>query len=96
MSYEAEQIAVYLDRFVPIYRDGKEINPIPENVAITVYCERSDDCGFIENITHDQMGIEELIAKSWILQDDLDSLLSGMPTASNNGFNLTPPVDGAS
>jgi len=89
MSYTAEQISVFLNKFTPIYQNGEEINKIPDGVKITVYCDDFDESGFVENITHDQMGMEELIAKSWILQSELENLLSVMPTASNNIINQT-------
>jgi len=70
----------FIDKFTPIYSEGKEENPMPENTKLTVYCEGNniEDRGFIENVTTDEMGLEALIAKSWIKQSDLDTLLSNL------------------
>ena len=89
IDYTADQVYTFISRFTPIYEHGKVTNPIPDGVKITVFCEGREESGFVENITHDEMGIEKLIAKSWILQSELDDLLSALPTASNNEFKLT-------
>lgn len=64
----------HLDKFTPIYHEGQEVNPIPEDVKVTIFCEGSDDEGFLEDIYRKDGGITLLIAKSWILQTDLDQL----------------------
>ena len=49
MAYKeltAEQIVDHIDDFIEIYENGKEINPIPKNVKVTVYCESSNEEGF--------------------------------------------------
>jgi hypothetical protein len=56
---------------------GSEINPIPENVKITVWIsDGGDNEGFAVDVNRDDLGLEELIAKKWILQSDLDLLLT--------------------
>lgn len=71
----AEQINKYIGHFKPIYENGKEINPMPKNTKITVWCdnEQGDD-GFAYDTTTLDMGINCFIAKSWILQSDLEKL----------------------
>ena len=71
MEWTAEQINVHIDKFLPI-----ETNPIPPNTLVTVWCKAEDlsDSGFADNITVEEMGLELLIAESWILQSDLDTL----------------------
>lgn len=74
MELTAEQIQKHIKKFNPIYHDGKEINPIPDGVKVTVWCKSRDEEGFISNVRKDEMGIELFIAKKWILEDDLQSL----------------------
>lgn len=62
------------DKFTPIYKDGKEVNPVPEKVKVTVYCEGTNESGYLTNIFSDEGGFEMLIAKSWILEKDLRAL----------------------
>lgn len=79
MAYKeltAEQIVDHIDDFIEIYENGKEINPIPKNVKVTVYCESSNEEGFACNVTTDEMGLEALIAKSWIREEKLQDLCS--------------------
>lgn len=79
LDLTSEQIVKHLDKFTQIYQDGKKINPIPDNVAVTVYCNGGDDSenvGFCCNCTTDEMGLELLIAKSWILEDELQELFN--------------------
>ena len=74
----AEQINKFIDKFINIYDDeGNEINPIPEDKKVTVYCEGTNlgDRGFIENSLKSKLGFEALIAKSWILHKDLKQLV---------------------
>lgn len=72
----AEQINIYIDKFLPIYTNGREGNPIPENVKITVWHESLDgeESGFSFNTTKAEMGLEIFIAKSWIRQSELEFL----------------------
>lgn len=74
----AEEISKYIDHFIPIYDDkGREINPMPKNAKITVWCSSSEGVeeGFSYNTTVYDMGLNYFIAKSWILQEELEKLL---------------------
>lgn len=70
----------YLDKFTDIYPKDKNAdglcleNKIPENVKLTVYCEGSEDSGFLINVTSEELGLEELIAKKWIIHSELEEL----------------------
>lgn len=77
MELTAEQIYKHIKKFTPIYKDGKEINPIPKNRKVTVWCEANSDEGFVCNVTADEMGIVAFIAKSWIYEDELQALCGG-------------------
>jgi hypothetical protein len=68
------QISKYLDKFTPIYINGKEVNPIPENTKVTVWCVGVNEEGFLTNVTKDKMGIPLFIAKRWILEEELQKL----------------------
>ena len=76
----ADQIHKYHHLFTDIYsRDEKgkiidEVNPIPEDVLLTVYIEGNnfDDIGYLYNMKSIDIGIDILIAKKWILQSDLE------------------------
>lgn len=72
------QINSHLDQFVDIYdADGSEVNPIPDNVKITVWIsDGRDNEGFAVDVFGHHLGLEELIAKKWILQSRLDQLLT--------------------
>ena len=60
-----------LDKFTPIYNEGEEINPIPKNIRITVYCESATDRGLLVGVFKKDIGIEILVAKSWIYHSEL-------------------------
>lgn len=47
------------------------INDIPDKVKLTVYCEINGDDGFLVNLYKDELGIDALIARKWILHSDL-------------------------
>lgn len=70
----------HLDKFTDIYPKDKNAdgsrweNKMPDNVKLTVYCEGSHDEGFLMNMTSDELGLEALIAKKWILHSDLEAL----------------------
>ena len=73
---EAEEINKYIEYFIPIYNEnGEQINPMPENTKITVWCDdgRGED-GFAYNTTTLDLGLNAFIAKSWILQSELERL----------------------
>ena len=75
MEYTAEQIYQHIDSFT----DFKESKP-KDTDTITVYVETNNGNGFIKNILYDDLGLEELVSKKWILQSELDTLL----TPTNN------------
>ena len=65
----------HLDKFTDIYpKDKKEENKMPEKVKLTVYCKGSNDEGFSINMTSDELGLEALIAKKWIIHSELEAL----------------------
>ena len=75
---QAEQINQYIKHFTTIYPEGTDkVNDMPSGVKLTVYCEGLSDknIGFAENVTTAELGLEILIAKSWILQSELDRLV---------------------
>lgn len=73
----AEQINQFIDYFKDIYDEkGNEINPIPEGVKLTVWCEGNGLKGFIHDSTSRELGLEALIAKKWILQSELEKLVN--------------------
>jgi hypothetical protein len=63
-----------LNKFTDIYKDGKEVNTIPKNVKLTIFCESTDEEGFVNNVTYNEIGLELLIAKKWILHSELEVL----------------------
>ncbi len=71
-----EDILPYLKNFISIYDEkGNEVNPIPDGVPVTVYCDSDRDRGFcINDITYN-MGLELLIARSWIVHSELEQLI---------------------
>lgn len=64
----------HLDKFTNIYTDGNELNRMPENVQITVFCKGSDEEGFLINTTSDELGFQALIAEKWIIHSELEKL----------------------
>ena len=70
----------HLDKFTDIYPKEKNAyglrweNKMPENVKLTVYCKGTNDEGFLINMTSDELGLEALIAKSWIIHSELEAL----------------------
>lgn len=77
----SELIYKFIDHFKPIYGDdGSEINPMPENEKITVYCEGSsfEERGFLDDVTTKEMGLGAFIAKKWISQSELEALLKAI------------------
>jgi len=69
-----------LDKFTDIYPTDKNAdgtyweNKIPENVKLTVFCQGSNDEGFLINVTSDELGLEALIAQKWIIHSELETL----------------------
>lgn len=73
----AEILYKLLHSFVSIYdADGKELNALPKEVKLTVYCKGTHEEGFLYNVKSDELGLEALIAEKWILQTDLDNILT--------------------
>jgi hypothetical protein len=61
-------------RSIEIYHEnGKEVNPIPKNIHCIVYCHGSNTHGWVEISNPDELGLEAIIAQSWILISDLKS-----------------------
>ncbi len=71
----------HLDKFTDIYPKEKKAdgsrweNKMPEKVKLTVYCEGSEDEGFLINVTSDELGLEAFIAKKWIIHSELETLI---------------------
>ncbi|WP_159467979.1 hypothetical protein [Dyadobacter sp. 3J3] len=62
-----EQIWLFKDYFTDIHKDGHEIKPMPDNVKLTVWCDNGgDEAGYLYDVTTNEMGLEALIAQSWI------------------------------
>lgn len=58
-----------LGDFTDVYGDnGQEL---PDDVKITVFCKGRHEEGFVFNTDTKNIGLEALIAKKWILHDDL-------------------------
>lgn len=74
-DYPAKTIAKHLSAFTKIYENGEEVNPMPDNIKLCVYCEGKEDTGFICNATNKELGLEALIANSWIEEEKLLKLL---------------------
>jgi hypothetical protein len=70
----------HLDKFTDIYPKDKNAdglrweNKMPENVKLTVYCEGSEDEGFLINVKSDELGLQAFIAKKWIIHSELEAL----------------------
>lgn len=81
-EYTDKELSYARSHFIKIWGEDKdkEANPLPEGVKLTVYCEgnTADSKGFSENVTSDELGLNALIAHSWILQSDLDILVQEM------------------
>lgn len=63
----------FISKFKPIENeDGLQINPVPD-LPCYVYC---GEYGIVEcENGHIDLGLEELVAMSWILEDDLLELI---------------------
>jgi hypothetical protein len=73
-----KRIKFLISHFTDIYKDGVEINPIPDNVQVTVFFkdQANEVSYFLPNCIKAELGIEIFIARSWILQAELDKLIS--------------------
>lgn len=69
-----------LAKFIEIYPKDKNAdglrweNKMPEKVKLTVYCECRNEKGFLINVTSDELGLEALIAKHYIIHSELEAL----------------------
>lgn len=59
------------DNSTQIYSDGKADNNIPEKTHLIVYCHGTNSHGWLEITKTEQLGLEALIAQSWIKVEDL-------------------------
>lgn len=50
------------------------ITEIPDNARVTVYCEGSTEKGFMINVMSSELGLNALIARKWILHEELERL----------------------
>lgn len=72
----AEEIYPYNKYFIPTYDEkGNEINPMPEGVKITAYCDDGQEEGYLIDCTTLEMGLTQLIVKTWILHSELEELM---------------------
>jgi len=70
-----QEISKHISKFNQICAEnGEEINPMPEDKLITVYCKGTNEEGFADNIYRKDLGITALIAVSWIEQEELIKL----------------------
>lgn len=76
-EYTPKQLMQALPSFRKIWEGEVEANRIPEGVKLTVYCDGGNEAskGFVENVKSSELGLNALIAHSWILQGDLDAML---------------------
>ena len=66
------------DEFTSIYDQyGYVANQLPETDRITVFCEygNGEGGGFAIDVVSEDLGIEALIAKKWILHKDIVRLI---------------------
>lgn len=73
----AEEINQHIGDFIEIYKEGKIVNDMPDDVKLTVWCEGTNEEGFICNSTTSEMGITALIARRWITEEKLQELCVG-------------------
>lgn len=65
------QIMPYLDKFTKI----DDANPLPEKGNYYVFCEGNRDKGFVYNTNANKIGIQALIAVSFIKSSELKKLI---------------------
>ena len=70
----AEEIYEHKNKFYPCRVDGNDT--MPKGVKLTVWVDGGnfETQGYLENVTTDELGLEALIAKSWIRQSELEKL----------------------
>jgi len=64
-----------LDKFNEVYPGESATSTIPKDVKMTVFCEGTSESGFAINVTYDELGFDIFIAKSWILQTEIEEIL---------------------
>lgn len=75
----AEQINKHIGKFTDIFVNGKTKNEMPIGVKLTVWCDNGDDeQGFLYDLEVKDLGLQALIARKWILQSELKSLLDAV------------------
>jgi len=78
IDLSAGNINRFKSHFIKIYNeDGKEVNPIPDDKRVTVWCDggKMEHQGFAVNVTGKTIGLNVLIADSWIYQTELKKLI---------------------
>ena len=72
-SHPAYEITKFIDKFTKI----NSLKDIPVGVNLTIALGLgTEDRGFVENVKVGELGIMLLIAKSYILQSELDKLFN--------------------
>lgn len=59
---------------LPYFNNINEEEPKEDDI-VTYFCKTSDEEGFVENIRWGDGGIEILICKKWILQNEIEKKL---------------------
>lgn len=69
-------IFTLIDKFEVIHdENGKKVNPMPEDKPITVYFQHEGEEGIEANVLASELGISAMLAKRWILQEELEKLI---------------------
>lgn len=73
----AEQLLQYFPYFTEVYSEkGEQINPLPENVKLTAYCDNGKGyVRFLEDLTTKEMGIDIFIVKKFIEHSQLQKIV---------------------
>lgn len=75
----AEEIYPFNKYFTSIYNEKcDEVNPMPEGVKLTAYCDNGEEEGYVIDCTTLEMGWTQFIAKTWILHSELEKLIEGV------------------
>lgn len=77
MEITPEMAYEHIDKFKPYYdkETGKRSQEIPKDKKITVWVEQEE--GFMINDLNENLGIDALVATSWIEHDELEKLCGG-------------------
>jgi len=71
MKINEENVTNNLNRFYEIYPESEEENKIPDNTPVIIYCSNGSDVeGWLAVDDQYELGLELLIAKSWITQEE--------------------------